>query len=199
MKNILIISGHTNLNDSYANKTILEELTHTIPEAEYVYLDTLYPDFRIDVETEQQRLIRSDVIIFQFPLFWYSTPSILNRYVEEVFKHGFSHGTTGNKLIGKQLILSFTSGAPEEMYQKDGLQNYPIEDFLPPYKQMANLCRLKWGGFVYTGGMSYANRNDEAMLKTMHTKAVDHANRLIKKLKSPQEPDYVAPKNSKDH
>lgn len=184
MKNILVISGHTNLNDSYANKTILEELTRTLPEAEYVYLDRLYPDFRVDAETEQQRLVRADIIVFQFPLFWYSAPSILNRYVEEVFKHGFSHGSTGDKLMGKQLVLSFTSGAPESMYQKGGLQNYPIEDFLPPFKQTTNLCRLKWEGFVYTGGMSYANRNDESMLEMMYQKAVDHANRLVEKLKS---------------
>lgn len=186
MKNILVISGHTNLNDSYANKTILEELNRTLPEAKYVYLDKLYPDFRINVEKEQQRLIKADIIVFQFPLFWYSTPSILNRYVEEVFRHGFSHGSTGGKLAGKQFVLSFTSGAPEEMYQKDGLQNYPIEDFLPPYKQTANLCRLKWEGFVYSGGMSYANRNDEIQLEGMHQKAIDHANRLIKKLRDMQ-------------
>lgn len=183
MKDILVISGHTNLNDSYANKTILEELNSTLPQAEYVYLDKLYPDFQIDVPKEQQRLVKADVIVFQFPLFWYSTPSILNHYVEEVFRHGFSHGSTGDKLAGKQLILSFTSGAPEDMYCKGGLQSYTIEDFLPPYKQMANLCRLKWEGFIYTGGMSYANRNDEAMLDTMRLKAVDHANRLAEKLK----------------
>lgn len=184
MKNILVISGHTNLDDSYANKTILEELNRCLPEAEYVYLDQLYSDFRIDVEKEQQRLVKADIIVFQFPLFWYSTPSILNRYVEEVFKHGFSHGSTGDKLAGKQLVLSFTSGAPEKMYQKGGLQNYPIEDFLPPYKQMANLCRLKWEGFVYSGGMSYANRNDVLMLEAMRLKAVDHTNRLLEKLKN---------------
>ena len=184
MKNILVISGHTNLDDSYANKMILEELSHFLPNAEYVYLDKLYPDYKINVEIEQQRLLKAEIIVFQFPLFWYSTPSILNRYVEEVFRHGFSHGSTGDKLVGKQLILSFTSGAPEEMYCTGGLQSYPIEDFLPPYRQMANLCRLKWEGFVYSGGMSYANRNDENMLETMRLKAVEHAHRLIKKLES---------------
>lgn len=48
MKKILIISGHPDLNDSFANKTILEEIHKLLPEAEIVYLDKLYPDFRID-------------------------------------------------------------------------------------------------------------------------------------------------------
>ena len=81
MKNILIISGHTNLAASVANKTILETLNERLPEAEIVKLDELYPDFKIDVEAEQQKLLRADIIVLQFPLFWYSAPSILERWM----------------------------------------------------------------------------------------------------------------------
>lgn len=59
MKKILIVSGHPDLNDSFANKTILEETKKLLPEAEFVYLDKLYPDFQIDVKTEQERLLRN--------------------------------------------------------------------------------------------------------------------------------------------
>lgn len=102
----MIISGHTNLAASVANKTILETLNERLPEAEIVKLDELYPDFKIDVEAEQQKLLRADIIVLQFPLFWYSAPSILERWMEETFRHGFSHGSTGDKLKGKKLILS---------------------------------------------------------------------------------------------
>ena len=85
MKNVLIISGHTNLAASVANKTILETLNERLPEAEIVKLDELYPDFKIDVEAEQQKLLRADIIVLQFPLFWYSAPSILERWMEETF------------------------------------------------------------------------------------------------------------------
>ena len=86
MKNVLIISGHTNLAASVANKTILETLNERLPEAEIVKLDELYPDFKIDVEAEQQKLLRADIIVLQFPLFWYSAPSILERWMEETFR-----------------------------------------------------------------------------------------------------------------
>ena len=126
MKNVLIISGHTNLAASVANKTILETLNERLPEAEIVKLDELYPDFKIDVEAEQQKLLRADIIVLQFPLFWYSAPSILERWMEETFRHGFSHGSTGDKLKGKKLVLSFTTGAPEALYSHKGAMGYTI-------------------------------------------------------------------------
>lgn len=184
MKNILIISGHPNMNDSFANKTILEEVNKIIPNAEIRYLDKLYPDFKIDSTTEQKSLINADVIVFQFPIFWYSMPSLLHRWVEDTFLHGFSHGSTGDKLKGKKLILSFTTGAPESMYQYEGLQSYPIEDFLLPIKQMAKLCQLELVDSIYTGGLSYASRNNEAQLTDMKNRSIQHANRLVEKLKS---------------
>lgn len=182
MKDILIISGHTDLDNSVANKSILTGLSKLLPEAEFAYLDKLYPDFKIDVEREQQRLLKADIIILQFPIFWYSMPSILHRWMEDVFVHGFSHGSTGDKLKGRKLLLSFTSGAPEEMYRHGGPQNYTIEELMPPFKQTATLCQLQWCGYIYTGGMSYSNRNDEQKLAQMHTKAIEHVNRLVEKL-----------------
>lgn len=149
MKNILIISGHIDLNDSVANKTILEELAKKMPEAEYVYLDKIYPDFNIDVKTEQERLVKADIIVLQFPIFWYAMPSLMSRWIEQTFQHGFSHGSTGDKLKAKKLIASFTSGAPEFMYSYEGVQHYPIEDFLPPIKATCNLCGMEFSGFVY--------------------------------------------------
>ena len=120
MKNTLVISGHTDLSASVANKTILETIAQRLPQAEIVRLDSLYPDFKIDAQAEQQRLLKADVIVLQFPVFWYSAPSLLERWMEETFRHGFSHGSTGDKLKGKKLVLSFTTGAPAEMYSTKG-------------------------------------------------------------------------------
>lgn len=183
MKKIMFVSGHTDLNDSFVNKHILEALNESLPEAEFVYLDKLYPDFRMDVKTEQERLIRADVLVFQFPMFWYSAPSLLHRYMEQTFTHGFAHGRTGDKLKGKLLLLSFTSAAPEEMFLHDGdPQNYPMEEFLSPYRHMADWCGMHWGGYVHSGGLSYANRSDKEALEKMRKKAILHAARLIEKI-----------------
>ena len=74
MKNVLVVSGHTDLNDSVANKIILEEVKRFITEAEIDCLDKLYPDFQIDAKAEQAKLEKAEVVVLQFPMFWYSAP-----------------------------------------------------------------------------------------------------------------------------
>ena len=182
MKDILIISGHTDLAASVANRTILETLGERLPEAEIVKLDELYPDFKIDVENEQRRLLRADIIVLQFPVFWYSVPSILERWMEETFRHGFSHGSTGDKLKGKKLVLSFTTGAPEEMYSHDGPMGYTIDEFLPCYKATCRLTQMEYCGYVYTGGVSYGNRTSLELVEQQKVMSMKHAERLSRLL-----------------
>ena len=106
MKKVLIVSGHSNIqHDSVVNSLILKQ---ALPQVEIDSLCELYPDFKIDVAAEQAKLLEADVIVFQFPLYWFAKPSILQRWEEEVFLHGFSHGSNGDKLKGKKLIVSFT-------------------------------------------------------------------------------------------
>ena len=184
MKNILIISGHTDLSTSVANKTILNTLSERLPEAKIVKLDELYPDFHIDVKAEQERLLWADIIVLQFPVFWYSAPSILERWMEETFQHGFSHGSKGDKLKGKKIVLSFTTGAPAEMYSKDGAMGHDIDNFLLCYKAMCRLTQMEYCGYVFTGGVSYGNRTAPELIRQQETESVRHAERLIDKLQT---------------
>ena len=90
MKNVLIVLGHTNLaEDSVANKAIMEELSKKLPQAEIDVLDKLYPDFKINVKAEQKKLEKADVIVLQFPIFWYTMPSIMSKWMEDTFVHGW--------------------------------------------------------------------------------------------------------------
>ena len=134
MKNVLIVSGHTDLNDSVANDLVLRKLKTQFLQAEYTVLSELYPDFNIDVEAEQQKLRRADIVVWQFPVFWYSMPSIMHRWVEDVFVHGFSHGSTGTALKGKKLVASFTTGGPAETYLPNGF-NGDIDGVLRPIQR----------------------------------------------------------------
>ncbi|MDU8924935.1 NAD(P)H-dependent oxidoreductase [Pasteurellaceae bacterium LIM206] len=183
MSNILIVSGHPDLEKgSFANKIIMAELEKRLPKAQFDYLDRFYADYRINVAVEQDKLVKADVIVLQFPIFWYGMPALMKKWFEDVFVHGFSHGSTGNKLQGKKLIASFTTGAPEEMYSEGGIQGYPIEAFLPPLKQTARLTGLEWAGYIYTGGVSYSDRADKTKLAEMKVKAKRHAERVVEAL-----------------
>ena len=182
MKNILVISGHNDLNHSVANKQILSELEKRLPNLKISYLDKLYPDYKIKVEAEQEKLIWADLIILQYPIFWYGMPSLLKKWMEDVFEHGFSHGDTGDKLKGKKIIVSFTTGAKEEIYSKDTL-GYEIEDFLHSIIATCHLCGLKYLGYVYTGGVSYQMRTDIESINMIKEKAISHVDRLIDMIK----------------
>ncbi len=175
MKNILIVSGHTDLNNSVANKKILQELNKRLPNAEIDYLSKLYHDYKIDVEKEQNKLLKADIIVLQYPVFWYSMPSLLERWMEETFKHGFSHGSTGDKLKGKKVIASLTTGAPAQTYNN-------IDDFLNPIKSSCKLCQMEYVGNIVTYGVSYQLRNEKG--KEIEEKAIDHADRLIEMLEN---------------
>ena len=178
MSEILVVSGHTDLENSFANKIILCELKKQVPEAKFDILSELYKDYVIDVKAEQEKLVKADVIVLVYPFFWYSVPSLLQKWLEDVLIHGFSHGTAGDKLRGKKLVLSFTSGAPEELYKKEAPWRYEIEEFLPPLKALANMCGMEFAGYIYSGGLSYQSRHDEVKLALMRQKAVTHAKRL---------------------
>ena len=183
MQNILVVSGHTDLNNSVANKAILERLEDKLPQAEFVYLDKLYPDFKIDASAEQEKLLNAGIIVLQFPIFWYAMPSLLSRWLEETFQHGFSHGSTGDKLKGKKLIASFTTGAPEFMYSYEGAQKYPIEDFPPADKGNVQFVRI-WTTVDMSTRAEYLIKIEMTSEKMaeMKEKAVMHADKLLELL-----------------
>ena len=176
MTNVLIVSGHPRLgDDSLANKTIVEELTSLIPGAVVDQLDELYPDYRIDVAAEQAKLASADVIVLQYPLWWYGWPSLLQKWVEDVFVRGFSHGSTGTALRGKKLVVSLTTGAAESYYDA---QPGGIERFLAAVKATSALTGMEFAGSLPLFGVSYANRTDEAARADMVECSREHAKRL---------------------
>lgn len=182
MSRILIISGHPDLRQSLASQTILQVLADALPDAQIRRLDELYPDFQIDVPSEQEALLWADTIVWQFPFHWYALPALMKKWLDEVFVHGFAHGE-GAKLGGKKLLLSFTAGAPETLYQTDGFFEHTLDAFLPTQKITAKLCKLDWQPPVYTCGFSYIDRNDKTAVANQKALAKQHASRVLDALK----------------
>ena len=173
MTKLLVISGHVDLAHSVANKAILAGLQKEFPDAEFDDLIGLYPDYKIDVKAEQEKLVKADVIVLQFPFFWYNCPSIMRKWFEDVLTHGFAYGSNGKALEGKKLIVSTTAGAPTEMYQHNAAQNFEIGEFMPSFMQLANLCGMQWSGFVCSGGYQFTAEE---------TKKIEMANKHVKEL-----------------
>ena len=176
MSNVLIVSGHPRTgDDSVANKTILEELASLLPGATIDHLDELYPDYVFDVEEEQAKLRAADVIVLQYPLWWYGWPALLHKWMEDVFVRGFSHGAADTALRGKKLVVSVTTGAPEAYYSADSVD---MNALLMPARATCALTGMEFVGSLPLYGVSYANRADEAARADMVERSREHAKRL---------------------
>lgn len=176
MKKTLVICGHTDLTTSVATATILETLEGK-EGIDIIKLDSLYPDYVIDTAREQQRLMEYDVIVLQYPLFWYSIPSLLQKYIEDVFRHGFSHGSKGDKLKGKRLVQSFTTGAPEAAFSHEAM-GITLQDLLLPLQTACRLTGMEWCGYIATCGVGYTNRTVPELVEEQKVLCRQHAERL---------------------
>ena len=106
MVKVLVVLNHPNFENSFANKIIIDKLKTLIPDVEIDHLDKLYSDGKIDIKAEQEKLLKADVAIFQFPIYWFKCPYLLSKWFEDVFVHGFAFGANAYKLEGKKFILS---------------------------------------------------------------------------------------------
>lgn len=108
-----------------------------------------------DVERAILRLERADVVVFQFPLWWFSIPGILKGWMDRVFVWGRVYSSkrrydTGH-FKGKRALVSITTGGPPSTHGPDGRQgdmdmelwpfhfgiNYVGFTVLPPFRSFA--------------------------------------------------------------
>jgi hypothetical protein len=82
----LVILSHPNISQSRLNKYLSQSL-QGVPGVTIRHLDAIYPDGVINPVDEQRALESHDHVILQFPLYWYSAPSLLKKYIDEVSYH----------------------------------------------------------------------------------------------------------------
>ncbi|AIQ12957.1 general stress protein [Paenibacillus durus] len=133
--------AHPDLETSRINKRLTAEIERRGNVTVHRLYET-YPDEKIDIAREQALLRAHDRIVLQFPFFWYSSPSLLKKWMDEVFELGFAHGKGGDKLNGKELLIAISSGGAESMYQAGGFHNYSYSELLRPFQQSANLTGM---------------------------------------------------------
>ena len=141
MPKVIVYYAHPGQRFSAANARMWAR-AGAVRDITRVDLYAEYPRFDIDPEREQQRLLDHDVIVFQFPFFWYSTPSLLKEWQDLVLEHGFAYGTGGTALRGKAMQVAVTAAGPPGAYAPDGSNRYPMRDYLRPLEQTARLCGI---------------------------------------------------------
>ena len=113
-----------------------------------------------DIAIEQRKLLEADLVLLQFPLWWFSMPAILKGWVDRVFAYGLAYGVGEHsdqkwgerygegKFKGKRAMLIVTTGGWAPHYSERGINgriddllfpinhgilHYPGFDVLPPY------------------------------------------------------------------
>jgi putative NADPH-quinone reductase len=140
-KKVLVLYAHPSQRRSEVNQILFTD-AKALDGVTTIDLYFEYPTYHINIDKEQQRLLEHDVIIFQFPLYWYSTPSILKEWQDLVLEYGFAYGQDGTALQGKVFLCAITAGGKEDAYQTDGYNHFTIRELLQPLEQMATLTSM---------------------------------------------------------
>ncbi len=141
MPSVIVYFAHPGQRFSHANAAMWHE-AQRVDGITRVDLYAEYPRFDIDIAREQQRLLDHEVILFQCPLFWYSTPSLVKEWIDLTLEHGFAYGAEGTRLVGKTMMFALTAAGPAETYTEEGYQRYPLRTFLTPLERTAGLCHM---------------------------------------------------------
>jgi NAD(P)H dehydrogenase (quinone) len=99
-------------------------------------------DLPEDVRAEQAKLAEADLLVLQFPLWWYGMPAILKGWFDRVFVNGFAFGVhdpdTGRTLkygegglAGRRALVITTAGDRATSFLPRGL-NGDLESLLFP-------------------------------------------------------------------
>ena len=139
---ILVLFAHPAYQKSRANRHLVE-LISDIESITFHDLYEAYPDYHVDVRREQQLLVDHDIIVFQHPLYWYSSPALLKEWMDLVLEHGFAYGDT-SALQGKRLFTAITTGGGADAYTKEGINRHTIHELLAPFRQTAQFCDMEY-------------------------------------------------------
>src|SRR6266545_881164 len=167
-RRVLVNFAHPVLERSRVNRRLIE----AIRDLEGVTVNDLYeayPTLHIDIAREQDLLIAHDVIVFQHPFYWYSTPALLKEWQDLVLEHGWAYGQGGTRLRGKLTFNALTTGGPQTAYTRDGYNRYTIRELLAPWDQTAHLCGMRFlAPFVVHAALRVRADDDVAVARAVY-------------------------------
>ena len=135
MKKVLIINAHQfyeGFSEGKLNNTIADVIKSNFEENGYEVKQT-YIEQGYVINEEVQKHLWADIIITQSPVYWFGTPWIYKKYIDEVLTTGLVQQNllvddgrtrsdpskqygTGGKMQGKQYMISLTWNAPREAF-----------------------------------------------------------------------------------
>lgn len=141
MNKVLLLYCHPWPHKSRYNRRLLAA-ARKVRGVEIRDLYELYPDLHVDAEAEQLALTQASAVIFLFPIYWFSAPSLMKEWMDVVLQAGFAFGDGGNALKGKRAIFAVSTGGAQTSYAQGGKHGAPIEAFLLPFEMTMEFCGM---------------------------------------------------------
>lgn len=136
-----------------------------------------YPRFSIDVAREQELLASHDLIVFQFPFYWYSVPALLKEWMDLVLQPGWAYAG-GLELADKRWLTVVTTGGTTASYEKQGKNRFTMRELLSPLEQTAYLCGMHFlPPLVFHGALSLSSEQDVEPWAADYHRAITEARR----------------------
>ena len=96
-------------------------LTYALEQRHNYEASTLAPDVLAEIE----KVMAADLLVFTFPLFWFSVPAILKGWIDRVFISGPFYGGQriyrSGGLRGKKALVACSLGGREHMFGRNSL------------------------------------------------------------------------------
>lgn len=98
-----------------------------------------------DIMQEIEKLLWCDLLVLQFPLWWYTVPAIMKGWFDRTFANGLIYGPAGRfdkgGMRGRKAMISMTTGCFPDMVGSGGVMGH-ID---------AVLWQLQYGTLAYVG------------------------------------------------
>ena len=144
----LVIVAHPDLGGtSRVNLRWVRELEAHPDEFAVRDLYGLYPAGTIDeagVAAEREALEAHDLIVFQFPVYWYSCPALLRTWTDEVYGLGWAYGgeralpgEPGRMLANKRFAVAMSAGDTRANYCAEGTVGFTPDQVIAPFRATA--------------------------------------------------------------
>ena len=143
MARIALIYSHPYPNRSHAGRALLGAVSN-LEGLKVRSLYERYPDFSIDVAKEQALLREAELVVWQYPVFWYGPPPLMSLWFEKVLARGWAYGKGGDALRGKSCLWVPTTGGDDNAYREGGMHGHSFDKFIPPVEQTARFCGMSW-------------------------------------------------------
>jgi putative NADPH-quinone reductase len=163
----LVIVIHPDIQNSSVNKRWIQELSKHPDRYTVHQLYQKYPDEKLDVSFEQNLIEQYDKIVFQFPYYWFNSPALFKKWMDQVMTHGWAYGSkSGYKFAGKKVALAISLGVDEQELGAGAIYKYTLAELTRPYELSFEYVRADYRPFFAYYGIEY-NSSQEYIEKSV--------------------------------